>query len=61
MLCNTMGSLYGSVQISVTKVYGPMLLALRGGGVSNFQKRLYATLEWPLIPYDRVHDIYRAT
>ena len=30
-------------------MYGPMLLALRGGGwVLNFQKKSYVTLEWLL-------------
>ena len=34
---------------SVTKMYGSMLLALRGGGwVSNFQKKLCVKLEWLL-------------
>ena len=31
MLCNTI-RVYTSAQISVTKVYGSMLLALNGGG-----------------------------
>ena len=30
---------YTLVQISVTKVYGPTLSALRGGGVSNFEQK----------------------
>ena len=34
------GGVYGSVQINVTKVHAPTLLALRGcKGVSNFQKK----------------------
>ena len=33
MLHDAMGDgVYGSVEISVTKVYGPTLLALQGGG-----------------------------
>ena len=43
MLHDAVGDgVYGSVEISVTKVYGPTLLALQGGGVgglSNFQKK----------------------
>ena len=31
---------------SITKVYGSMLLALRGG--QNSREKLYVTLEWPL-------------
>ena len=32
-----------------TRMYGSMLLALPGGGwVSDFQKKCYVTLEWPL-------------
>ena len=35
---------------SVTKMYGSMLLALRGDGcLSNFQKKALRILEWPLI------------
>ena len=34
---------------SVTKVYGLMLLALRGGGWGPIsRKKRYVTLEWPL-------------
>ena len=36
--------MYGSVQISVTKVYGPMLIALRrgGGGDVQFTKKKHS-------------------
>ena len=38
MLCNAMGWwLTGPEQIGITKMYGP---ALRGGGVSDFQKKI---------------------
>ena len=50
MLRNTVGGRRVSdlPEQSVTKMYGSMLLALRGGGcVSNFQKNRYVTLEWP--------------
>ena len=49
VLCNTMGcgtvGVYGSpgsVQISVTKVYGPRLLVLRGVGDVQFRTKLGA-------------------
>ena len=40
---------YGSVEISVTKVYGPTLLELQGGGGGGCpisRKKRYVTLEW---------------
>ena len=40
----------GSAEIRVTNVYSPTLIALGGGEwVSNFQKKRYITLEWPLM------------
>ena len=43
------GGVYGSAQISVTKVNAPKLLALRVGGVTKCQnKKRHVTLEWPL-------------
>ena len=45
---------YGSVQISVTKVHAPTLLALQswlrsgGGSCPISKKNHYVTLEWPL-------------
>ena len=42
MLRNAEG---GGLRISVTKVYGPIVFALRGGGdVTNFQKKHNVTL-----------------
>ena len=38
---------YGSAQISVTKLHAATLL-LRGVGVSNLQKKYYVTLDWPI-------------
>ena len=39
---------YGSVHISHTKVYGPMLLALRGyDGCPISRRKNYVTFEWP--------------
>ena len=41
----------GFLEKSVTKVYGSMLLALRGvGGVKFPGKKCYATHEWPPNP-----------
>ena len=39
------GIVYRLTQISITKVCSAMLLVLLG--VSNVQKKRYATLEWP--------------
>ena len=40
---------YGLAQISVTKMCGPILLVLSGGGGVQFpEKKCYVTLEWPL-------------
>ena len=49
MLRNTMGvGVYGSAQISVTKVHGATLLALQGSwGCQMSRKKRYITLEWP--------------
>ena len=55
VLRNALGvGVYGSVQISVTKVYGPTLLAFRGGGGwSNFQKKVcVTTFEFPLTEHE---------
>ena len=48
-LRNAIGlGVYGSVHISLTKVYGPMLLALRGyDGCPISRKKNYVTFEWP--------------
>ena len=49
VLRNVVGGGQISWEKSVTKKYGSTLLALRGGGwESNFQKKRYVTLEWPL-------------
>ena len=38
---------YGSLQISVTKVPAPTLITLQGGGGVQFpEKKHYVTLEW---------------
>ena len=47
---------------SVTNMYGSTLLALRGGGwVSNFQKKHYVTLEWPLMHITPMFCLQRVT
>ena len=37
MQCNGGWVVYGSVQMTITKVYGPTLLALLGGAVGSVQ------------------------
>ena len=48
VLCISMG-VHGSAHIIVTKIYGPALLALRGGrGMKCPDNNRYVTIEWPL-------------
>ena len=47
VLHNAMG-VYGSAQISLSKVHAPILLPLSGGRCLISRKKRYVTLEWPL-------------
>ena len=54
MLLNAMVVRLKFPEKSITKVYGSMLLALRGGGRGDFpETKRYVALEWPLISYLR--------
>ena len=56
VLPNAMAArVYGSVQISVTKVYCPMLWGCGGSGVKCPDKKRYATLQWPSQHDPRIH------
>ena len=53
------GGVYGSAHISVTKVHGPMLLALReGGGVQFSEKVLHNTFKKKSVTID-IKEIYK--